>query len=63
IMVNVTPKIIREAIKLVFKHHLYVADAIQIVSAKQASAHKLVTGDRKLTEVSMAEGLETLWLA
>lgn len=60
IMVNMTPKIIREAIKLVFKHHLYVADAIQIVSAKQASANKLVTGDKKLIEVSMAEGLETL---
>ncbi|MGB9717673.1 MAG: type II toxin-antitoxin system VapC family toxin [Thermoproteota archaeon] len=63
IMVNVTPKTVRESVKLVFKHHLYVADAVQIVSAKQAGAHKLVTGDRKLAEVSVTEGLETLCLA
>lgn len=62
IMVNVTPKTIRESVKLVFKHHLYVADAIQIISAKQADARSLVTGDRRLAEVSVVEGLETLCL-
>ncbi len=61
-MVNVTPKIIRESVKLVFNRHIYVADAIQIVSAKQVGAHMLVTGDVKLAEASMAEGLETLCL-
>lgn len=63
IIVNVTPKTIRESVKLVFKYHLYVADAIQIISAKQANARNLVTGDRRLAEVSMVEGLETLCLA
>ncbi|MEM2940535.1 MAG: hypothetical protein QW304_03170 [Thermoproteota archaeon] len=42
---------------------MYVADALQIVSAKQAGARKLVTGDRRLAEVSMIEGLEVLHLA
>jgi predicted nucleic acid-binding protein len=63
IMVNVTPKTIRESVKLVFKHHLYVADAIQIISAKQANARNFVTGDRVLAEASAVEGLETLCLA
>lgn len=61
-LVNVTPKTIRGSVKLVFRHHLYVADALQIVSAKQAGA-KLVTGDRRLAEVSVIEGLEVLHLA
>ncbi|MCX8183311.1 MAG: type II toxin-antitoxin system VapC family toxin [Crenarchaeota archaeon] len=63
ILVNVTPKIIRESVKLVFNHHLYVADAVQIVSAKQMDARMFVTGDARLAEASMAEGLETLCLA
>ncbi|MEM2051177.1 MAG: type II toxin-antitoxin system VapC family toxin [Thermoproteota archaeon] len=63
IMVNVTPKIVRESLKLVFKHHLYVADAIQIASAKQVGARILVTGDVKLAEASMTEGLETRCLS
>ncbi|MEM1509190.1 MAG: type II toxin-antitoxin system VapC family toxin [Thermofilaceae archaeon] len=63
ILVNVTPRIIRESVKLVFKHHLYIADAIQITSAKQANARILVTGDARLAEACRAEGLETVYLA
>lgn len=62
IMVNVTPKIIRESVKLVFNRHIYVADAIQTVSAKQVGVRVLVTGDAKLAEASMSEGPETLCL-
>jgi predicted nucleic acid-binding protein len=59
----VTPKTIRESVKLVFKYHLYMADAIQIISAKQANARNLVTGDRRLAEVSMVEGLKNAVLS
>ena len=33
-IVNVSSSILSMSIKLVFKHHIYVADALQIVSAK-----------------------------
>jgi predicted nucleic acid-binding protein len=40
-----------------------MADAIQIISAKQANARNLVTGDRRLAEVSMVEGLKNAVLS
>ncbi|MBO3753838.1 MAG: hypothetical protein FGF53_03015 [Candidatus Brockarchaeota archaeon] len=46
-------------IKACFQHHIYVVDAIRIVSAKQVGARMLVAGDVRLAEASMAEVLET----
>ena len=49
--------------KLVEKHHIYVADALQIASAKNVGAGKFLTGDEKLHETALAEGLASICLA
>ncbi len=62
IIVGMSPLIIREAVKLVFKHHIYVADALQVASALKSSSTKFVTGDKGLANVAKIEGLKTLYL-
>ncbi len=62
VIVDITPRTIREAVRLVFKYHIYIADALQVASAKKANTQKFLTGDRKLAEISEAEGLETIYL-
>ena len=62
IVVGVSPSILREAIRLVLKHHIYVADALQIVSAIKSKSGKFVTGDKDLAYIAKAEGLKTLLL-
>lgn len=62
IVIGVSPLILREAVKLVFKHHIYVADALQIVSAVKSNSTRLVTGDKKLASIARAERLETIYL-
>lgn len=62
ILVGVTPRILRESIILVLKHHVYIADALQVTSAKRAKARKFLTGDEELARVARAEGLETIYL-
>jgi predicted nucleic acid-binding protein len=59
-IIGITPSAIRESIKLVLNHHLYVADALQIVSAKRISNPILVTADSELARVAGLEGLKVL---
>ena len=40
---------------LIGKHHIYQADALQIVSCKRSKADILVTADRSLLETAMKE--------
>ena len=58
-LVNITSDIVLESIKLVFKHHVYVADTLQIASAKKGF-DEFATADRKLAEVAKAEKLTTV---
>ncbi len=44
---------------LVEKHHIYEADALQILSAKLVKAEKLYTGDQLLHEVALREGVKS----
>jgi len=48
VVVNVSPQVPRDSIKLmlVLKCHVYEADALQIASAKKANSKVVVTGDR-----------------
>ncbi len=48
--------------KLIAKHHLYVADALQIVSAKAIGSDRLVTGDKKLYDTSILENLDAIYV-
>ena len=47
---------------LVEKHHMYQADALQIVSAKAVNALEFYTGDRKLHNAAVEEGLKSHYL-
>jgi predicted nucleic acid-binding protein len=62
LVVGVSPSILRASIELVLKHHIYVADALQVASAKGVGSSKVVTGDRVLASVAEAEGLKALYV-
>ncbi|RLI70082.1 VapC toxin family PIN domain ribonuclease [Archaeoglobales archaeon] len=52
--------IIAESIPLMLKHHIYVADAIQILTCRQEKCDLFVTFDKKLSEVVRAENISVL---
>jgi len=55
--------ILGESWRLVEKHHIYEADAVQIASAKYVKAEEFLTGDEKLHEIATKEGLNSTYLA
>ena len=63
VLVGIDPTILRDSIKLVLKHHIYVADALQIVSANRSGSKLFVTGDKELAQVAKTEGLNTIYLS
>ena len=62
IVVEISPRILREAVKLALKYHIYVADALQIASALRAKSSVFVTGDRNLAGIAEAEKLRVLYI-
>lgn len=60
IVTPIRTKTLMDAWKLVEKHHIYEADALQIATARQLKATKFVTGDKHLHEVAAEEGLNSL---
>jgi predicted nucleic acid-binding protein len=62
IVVNVSPQVLRASMKLVLKHHIYVADALQVASAKKINSRVMVTGDKGLADIADAEGLKVLYV-
>ena len=61
-IMGITPRILSESIRIILKHHIYLADALQIPSAKKTKATSFVTGDRKLAEIAKKKGLKTIYL-
>jgi len=49
--------VIAESVPLVFEHHIYVADALQILTCKREKCDLFITFDKKLIDVAKAEGL------
>jgi len=43
VIVSVSPQVLRDSIKLMLKYHIYVADALQIASARKANSNVVVT--------------------
>jgi uncharacterized protein len=60
--VEITLPIILDAASVVLRYKLYVADAIQIVSAKQAGCDKFFTGDKRLHKAAVKEGIDSTYL-
>ncbi len=61
-IIPVKSKLLIKTWSLITKYHIYIADALQIVSAKTINADKLVTGDKKLNNIALQEGLNTLYV-
>ena len=57
-VVPVSGSVIADAVTLTLRHHVYVADALQVASCKTASAAGLVTADRRLAGIARQEGLK-----
>jgi predicted nucleic acid-binding protein len=63
LVVNISPPLLRDSIKLVLKHHIYVADALQVATAKRINSSMIVTGDKRLVSIAQAEGLKILYVS
>lgn len=61
-IVPVKTRIIIDSWRLLEKHHVYVADALQIASARYVGAETLYTADRVLHEASFKEGVKSILL-
>jgi predicted nucleic acid-binding protein len=61
-VVPVRSKLLAESWPLVEKHHIYEADALQIVSAKNIGADKLLSGDQRLVDISNKEEINAAYL-
>ncbi len=55
-------KLLTQSWLFVEKYHIYVADALQIVSAKNLDVDRLLSGDRRLVDVSREEGVDSDYL-
>lgn len=61
-VIPVKSKLIAKSWFLVEKYHIYQADALQIVSAKDLGVDQLLSGDQRLVEVSKKEEIDATYL-
>jgi len=61
-IVPVHSMLLADSWEIIERHHIYQADALQIVSAKYESAHEFYTADKRLSEIARKEGLRTVLL-
>jgi uncharacterized protein len=59
-VVPISGSLIAEAVALTLKHHIYIADALQVVSCRTVTDAGFVTADRRLTGVARVEGLNAV---
>jgi predicted nucleic acid-binding protein len=62
LIVPVKSVILTHSWRLVEKHHIYQADALQVASAKYVRATQFLVADEKLHEVARNEGLNSVRL-
>jgi predicted nucleic acid-binding protein len=60
-IIEISPPLLRETIKLILRYHIYAADALQIASAKAVKSTAFVTGDKRLLSIAEKEGLKTIF--
>ncbi len=59
LVIPIVIKVLKESWKLIEKHHIYIADALQIASAKYINSKEFLTGDKKLHKIANNEGLKS----
>ena len=62
VIVPVRSKVLKDSWKIMEKHHIYQADALQIATAKLVKSEQFITGDRDLYTVAVEEGLNANYL-
>jgi predicted nucleic acid-binding protein len=56
----ITAKSLTESWLLILRHHLYVADALQLSTSKEAGCDLILSADNKLTQIAKKEGMEAV---
>ena len=59
-LIPVRASILKKSWPLMEKYHIYQADALQILSSKKVNADEFYTGDKRLNEVAISEGLNSV---
>ena len=52
--------ILKNSWKIIERYHIYIADALQIVSAKHVNADGLISSDKCLLDIAKQEGINTI---
>ena len=61
-VINVSSELIFEAIQQVLKHHIYIADALQIATSRSINCDKFLTSDKALNEAAKKEGINSIFV-
>jgi len=56
----ITTKSLTESWLMILKHHLYVADALQVSSSKEAGCNLILSADDQLIQIAKKEGIEAI---
>lgn len=61
-IITLSESLLESSWDLVIKHHMYVADALQITSAIEAGCNEFYTGDENLHKIALSHGLNSIYL-
>ena len=61
-IIPIKTRLLIRAWPLIEKYHIYIADALQVISAKHVGAQKLYTGDKQVHEIAVKEGINSIYL-
>jgi len=56
----ITTKSLTESWLLILKHHLYVADALQVSTSKEAGCNLILSADEELIQIAKKEGIDAM---
>jgi len=62
-LVPVRTRLLMQALLYIEKYYLYVADALQVVTAKHVGAQTLYTGGKHVHEVGVKEGIGSVYFS
>ena len=61
-IVNINSALIKGATDYAIRHHIYIADALQLASCKSMGCNNFLTADKKLNEAAMKEKINSILL-
>ena len=61
-IIALSESIMESSWDVVMKYHIYVADALQIISAIEVGCNEFYTGDKKLHKLALSSDLNSIYL-